>query len=377
MPIERKTAEWLGELDTDMRQRLAKVGLVPEMERVDESLATVAGYVAHFIAQRTDFKERTVKNFRQTETLLVMRFGADRLLASITPGDADEFRYWMAAPKKNGGRGLSENTLRRHCGRAKQIFNAARKKNLIKSSPFADMKDCNVRANRGRDYFLSREDATRVLDACPNTQWRLLVALSRYGGLRCPSEPLGLRWSDIDWERGRMTVRSPKTEHHEGKGEREVPLFPELRPYLEAARAEAMAGDTHVITIRRDEKTNLRTGLQKIICRAGLKPWPKLWQNLRATRATELATEYPGHVAAVWLGHSESVAQKHYWQVTDEFFERAVDSCTTSALQSALQPATMADKVRQTVRSSTKNPQESRDSQGIVPNEVPPRGRHS
>ncbi len=30
------------------------------------------------------------------------------------------------------------------------------------------------------------------------TQWRLIFALSRYGGLRCPSEHLALRWGHID-----------------------------------------------------------------------------------------------------------------------------------------------------------------------------------
>ena len=48
----------------------------------------------------------------------------------------------------------------------------------------------------------------------------------------------------------------------------------------------------------------------------------KLWQNLRASRATELAGVFPGHVASAFLGHSERVAQKHYWQVTDEDFKK-------------------------------------------------------
>ena len=66
---------------------------------------------------------------------------------------------------------------------------------------------------------------------------------------------------------------------------------------------------------------NLRTQLQKIIERTGVAPWPKLWQNLRATRATELAGVFPGHVASAFLGHSERVATKHDWQVTDEDFK--------------------------------------------------------
>ena len=39
-------------------------------------------------------------------------------------------------------------------------------------------------------------------------------ALSRYGGLRCPSEHLALKWSDVDWDKSRIRVPSPKTEHH-------------------------------------------------------------------------------------------------------------------------------------------------------------------
>lgn len=57
--------------------------------------------------------------------------------------------------------------------------------------------------------------------------------------------------------------------------------------------------------------------------RAGLAPWPRLFQNLRSTRATELADEFPGHVVSSWLGHSEDIAKEHYRQVTDDHFARA------------------------------------------------------
>ena len=79
-----------------------------------------------------------------------------------------------------------------------------------------------------------------------------------------------------------------------------------------------------MITRYRDTNANLRTQLLRIIAKAGLKPWPKLFQNLRASRATELAAEHPAHVAADWLGHSTTIADKHYWQVTDADFDRAI-----------------------------------------------------
>jgi hypothetical protein len=68
--------------------------------------------------------------------------------------------------------------------------------------------------------------------------------------------------------------------------------------------------------------------LSILITSAGVKPWPKLFQNLRASRATELAAEFPAHVAADWLGHSTMVAQKHYWRTQDSDFEKAISQPT-------------------------------------------------
>jgi hypothetical protein len=127
-------------------------------------------------------------------------------------------------------------------------------------------------------------------------------------------------------------VTSPKTEHHPGKEERWVPLFPELRPYLEEAFELAAEGGTHVITRYRDTNANLRTQLLRIIRRAGVVPWPKLFHNLRASRETDLAAVYPLHVVCAWIGNSTLVAQKHYLQTTEEDFRRAA-KCGAAALQ--------------------------------------------
>jgi hypothetical protein len=56
-----------------------------------------------------------------------------------------------------------------------------------------------------------------------------------------------------------------------------------------------------------------------------LKPWPKLFQNLRSSRETELTQKFPLHVVCAWMGNSQLVAAKHYLQVTDKHFTKAVD----------------------------------------------------
>ena len=133
-----------------------------------------------------------------------------------------------------------------------------------------------------------------------------------------------LALGDVDWERDRITVHSPKTEHHEGKESRQIPIFPELRPYLEEVWDNAPPGTEYLITRYRSGNANLRTQLERIIRRAGLKPWPKPFQNCRSTRETELAERFPMHVVCAWIGNTQAVAAKHYLQVRDEDFDRAV-----------------------------------------------------
>ncbi len=72
--------------------------------------------------------------------------------------------------------------------------------------------------------------------------------------------------------------------------------------------------------------TNLRQGLLRLIKLAGLNPWPKLWQNLRASAATDFAREFPKHVATAICGHSEQVAMEHYWQVMDSDLDAIITS---------------------------------------------------
>jgi excisionase family DNA binding protein len=99
-----------------------------------------------------------------------------------------------------------------------------------------------------------------------------------------------------------------------------------IERFLAESEARGVAcpdGTEHVISRYRDPAANLRTQFGRYIAAAGLTPWPKPWQNLRSSRATELADQYPSHVCAAWLGHTEAVADEFYRQVTEEHYARA------------------------------------------------------
>ena len=104
-----------------------------------------------------------------------------------------------------------------------------------------------------------------------------------------------------------------------------------MLPHLRQAFEEAEPGTEFIITRYREANQNLRTQLAKIVKRAGLEPWPKLFHNLRSTRETELAETYPLHVVCAWIGNSQPIAAKHYLQVTDDHFSQGAEAPAPAA----------------------------------------------
>jgi hypothetical protein len=83
--------------------------------------------------------------------------------------------------------------------------------------------------------------------------------------------------------------------------------------------------------------TNLSTYFMKIVLRAGLQPWPKLFHALRASRETELVRQFPLHIVTSWLGNTPAIALRHYLLTTDDDFQRAAGG-EDSAKQIASHP---------------------------------------
>jgi len=330
--LDDDTQRFLADASDALHEKLTAAGLSPP-----RSSTTLKPFVDEYIREST-VKESTKTVWRRARRLLVKCFGPGKPLREFTAGDAKDFRKFLLKQPGHGPKDvdgnpprMAEGTIRTMCSRVKQFFEDAVDRRLIDRNPFKHKEVPTASTgNRSRQHFIPRDDTAKVLAAAPDAEWRLLIALTRYGGLRHPSETLSLCWGDVDWSTGRFVVKASKTEHHDGKGVRIVPLFPELVPYLEAVFDEAPAGTRHVIAHHRN--ANHRTLMRKIIKRAGLVPWPKLFQNLRSTRQTELEETFPRHVVCAWIGNSAAVAEKHYLQVTDDHFERALTSarCTNS-----------------------------------------------
>ena len=308
---------WIAGVDDTLHGRLAAVGLVEP--RAAAAILTLGAFIDNFIAAKQDVKPHTRLNFEQLKRWLVTYFDKQRDVGAIAAADATAFRRFMIE------QGLAEATYRRHLGRCRELFRWGIKRSLYKdSNPFADLS-VTVRADKTRQRFITRETADKLIDAAPDAEWRLLIALSRYGGIRVPSEALALTWGDVDFEHSRIRIPSPKTAHIPGKDCRFIPLFPELRRPLLDVFEQTQSGESRVITrYHGGSACNLRTHMTRIVRRAGLQMWPKPFHNMRASRQTELAESYPLHVVCAWIGNSKAVATEHYLQVTDAHFARAI-----------------------------------------------------
>ena len=74
---------------------------------------------------------------------------------------------------------------------------------------------------------------------------------------------------------------------------------------------------------RDPERTNLGTQFARIVKMSGIGPIPRPFDNMRASRSTEIYVEFGAYLESEWIGHSSKVAHDHYLQVREEDFERA------------------------------------------------------
>lgn len=363
--------KWANGTEGGLRDKLVTWGLA---DPISPKLATDAGrllgpFLDSYIAGRTDVGHSTRTNYLAVRKLLCEYFGERHPLRAITVADSERWKRWMLArvlseaTETTPARTMAPATVAKCVKRARTMLNDAVQDRLLMENPFTGVKP-GKETNPERQRFIDAAMSARVLEACPDADWRLIFSLARWGGMRCPSEVLALKWSDVDWDKGQLRIESPKT------GLRFCPMFPEVRQALTEAFDIAPEGAEHCVTRYRGSR-NLRTQFNRILERAGIVPWIKPFQNLRSTRRTELQERFADHAINKWLGQSSRVAEGHYLQTTDEHWAMAIGSLTGSLVDDGHEPAASS--------TDTKKPRENGagDGQRRLVNErlAPPAGR--
>ncbi len=337
--IDRDDAQWLATTGKHVRPLLEAVGLVEPLElESTKPRQTLEQFLRDYIdRRRPTVKPGTIEVWEQVVANLNEHMPKGIFLDEVTAGHAKAFHEAIKGT-------MASSTVDKRIRFCRQFFASAVDWEVLPKNPFSKVKTTTPATKSNVE--VTRETIERVLKCC-DPAWTLIVALSRFGGLRCPSEVLSLRWCDVDLEKGMMYIPEPKVEHHEGRGVRTCPIFGELKPYLDDAwelRRSEYVVDSPVYRERANTATgwrnaNLRTQFLRILDKAGVDPWKRLFHSMRASRQTELEREHPLHVVCAWLGNTERIAKKSYLLVTSEDIQRA---------QSAAQnPAQFDSKVAQ------------------------------
>ena len=306
---EKSVVGWLATIPAALHTKLATAGLIEA-----EKSKTCGEVWDSFLKQKAmDVKPSSLNLYRRNRAIFFETFPPNDSIEKIT---ADDLLEWKAALLAQ----YAPTSVAGYIVVAKMVFDWAVDQDWLAKNPLKSIPADSFR-NRENNRIITMEEYGKLLAACPNQEWRTIIALARIGGLRCPSELQQLRWSDINWQEKRFVVRSPKTERYEGQDKRVVPLFPELRTELERLHTEE---SEFVIEGFRRTSWNLNDPLQGIARRAGLGVIVRPFDNMRMSRSNEVLARWGQAKESLWIGHSAKVMQGHYFCLSDADFADAV-----------------------------------------------------
>lgn len=105
-------------------------------------------------------------------------FGKDCRLESITRGRAGDFVVWLQRE-----RGLRPATATKRTESVRAFFRDAVLRKLLVENPFKGVR--LPRYQDDRRAYVPVEIVERLIDATPDLEWKLLLAMARYMGAGC------------------------------------------------------------------------------------------------------------------------------------------------------------------------------------------------
>jgi integrase len=215
--------------------------------------------------------KRSLRCDRSMLRHLVPVFGPS-LVHAITRAEVEA--YARARRKE-----VSGATVNRALALLRCLFNVAIERGYCRDNPVRGIKKCKEAPWR-RKYVYGEDELQALVDAAaPHLRPILAVAVGT--GLR-KGDILGLRWNDVDFGHGVITLYMQKTE--EGI---EVPMLPMVREVL--WRLKATAGESPLVFAWEGKRiVDVRRAFHTALRRSGLAAKGYHFHDLRRTFATML-----------------------------------------------------------------------------------------
>ena len=228
-----------------------------------------------------------------------------RPLESVTPQHVAEWRDSL----RDGGRaGKSVVAYIKDLG---SIYLSAMREGIVSFNPCGlVIASTDVHDSHSRKPF-TLEEVGKLVAAAPSEQWRGLVLVASFTGLRL-GDAARLSWQSVDLEAKRITLVPSKTKKK--KREVRIPIHPDLLAYFMAAPVHDDSPTAHVFPALAKEAVNGKNGLSNtfpdIMAAAGVdrgKPSREIeeGQEKGAGRITwEKGFHSFRHTFTTWLRHA-------------------------------------------------------------------------
>jgi integrase len=298
----------------------------------DPSEITFQEFAKTWLKREAKSLDKKTQNTYKTELEYIMPYIGKMRLQGIKPVHISHGLDAVAERKDpRTGQPFAIRTIRKTLQRVKAVFDEALRLELVHRNPASAIKR-KGKPSEDVGVALEFEQVATLLGAAKDLRYHLAVYLSLSMGLR-KGEVLGLKWSDVDFQRHELHVRrsrgrdegTPKTE----TSKRTIPLtsavITELQKWkakVEEEKKVVREDYTHspyvLVTCfgkpiaPREPNTTLEYALNK------LEGFPHIrFHDLRHTCATLwLQAGIPVEVVGKWLGHADpSITMKIYRHV--------------------------------------------------------------
>lgn len=229
---------------------------------------TIESWIAEWIRRKSrDSSKATMARYRGHAESFLKWLGSERSkkpLESITPLDA---RLWRESLQDAGRRGKTVLSYTKDIG---AVYRAAIREGLVSLNPFSALDTIDTSDSQDRKPFTIAE-VTALAKAAPNWEWRGLILVAAFTGLRL-GDAARLTWSSIDMGAHLITLIPSKTRRK--KKEVRIPIQPDLFKFLKKAPTHGNDPETAIFPTLSITDVGDRNGLSstfvKIMKEAGV-----------------------------------------------------------------------------------------------------------
>jgi len=243
-------------------------------------------------------------------------FGEETLLSNINYVDLETYRNHLKTKPTQWGNIRKPATINREMACLRHIMSKAVEWDMIEQDPFKKGKSLHLKENNKRLRFLSEDEITSLLNACPNYLQNIVEGAINTGMRK--SEILSLKWDQV--RNGLIYLTKTKTNEA-----RQIPVNDALEAMFKQIRKEQQLTSKHVFTYQGKRiRDNVKTSFNAAMKRAGIVGFR--FHDLRHTFASQLIL-HGGDLkdAQELLGHKSMTMTLRYAHLTQEHKKKAVN----------------------------------------------------